>query len=262
MTDNQCQPEGEYPHVPAAFINAIAEEGPKAEAVAWLQKQWNETCALRAELKAHRGSGVHTEQEPAAWWANCEKTGGQMVRTSGLKDMLIEEADRIYAEHGYVLRPLYAVLATPVGVQNWGGVPDREAFWLLERHDGKAWARYTSHSGVFVHSFTEDVWQAGRFQSERHAHEAWRLLDNSERGRWKPVEHMFINKVQDTSSLSSANRWTEQEITEAKAEAKVLHDYFHAGCQCEHPMIKCDNHGCRCTSCGQPRSALSSTERS
>lgn len=41
----------EYPHVPAAFINAIAEEGTKDEAVAWLQKQWNETCALRAALK-------------------------------------------------------------------------------------------------------------------------------------------------------------------------------------------------------------------
>lgn len=59
-------------------------------------------------LRSIAQCGVHTEQEPAAWWANCEKTGGQMVRTSGLKDMLIEEADRIYAEHGYVLRPLYA----------------------------------------------------------------------------------------------------------------------------------------------------------
>src|ERR1044071_57072 len=39
-----------YPHVPAAFINAIAEEGTKAEAIEYLQKQWNETCALRAEL--------------------------------------------------------------------------------------------------------------------------------------------------------------------------------------------------------------------
>ncbi len=62
MSHTQFQPEGEYPHVRAAFINAIAEEGTKAEAVAWLQKQWNETCALRAELKAHRGSGVLTEE--------------------------------------------------------------------------------------------------------------------------------------------------------------------------------------------------------
>jgi hypothetical protein len=36
-----------YPQVTATFINAIAEEGTKAEAVEWLQKQWNETCALR-----------------------------------------------------------------------------------------------------------------------------------------------------------------------------------------------------------------------
>ncbi len=41
----------DYPHVPAAFINAIAEEGTKAEAVEYLQKQWNETCALRAAME-------------------------------------------------------------------------------------------------------------------------------------------------------------------------------------------------------------------
>ena len=40
----------EYPHVPAAFINSIREEGTKDEALDWLQKQWNETCYLRAAL--------------------------------------------------------------------------------------------------------------------------------------------------------------------------------------------------------------------
>jgi hypothetical protein len=38
------------PHLPAAFINAIAEEGTKAEAIEYLQKTWNENCALRAQL--------------------------------------------------------------------------------------------------------------------------------------------------------------------------------------------------------------------
>jgi len=37
----------DYPRAPAAFINAIAEEGARAEAAEWLQKQRNETCALR-----------------------------------------------------------------------------------------------------------------------------------------------------------------------------------------------------------------------
>jgi len=41
----------EYPHVQAAFINAIREEGTKKEACDWLQKQWNETCYLRDQLK-------------------------------------------------------------------------------------------------------------------------------------------------------------------------------------------------------------------
>lgn len=42
------------PHVPAAFINAIAEEGTKAEAIEWLQKTWNENCLLRSQLAKAR----------------------------------------------------------------------------------------------------------------------------------------------------------------------------------------------------------------
>jgi NTP pyrophosphatase (non-canonical NTP hydrolase) len=38
----------DYPRRNAAFINAIAEEGTKAEAVEWLQKTWDELCAVRA----------------------------------------------------------------------------------------------------------------------------------------------------------------------------------------------------------------------
>lgn len=50
---------GEYPHVPAAFINAIRdEEGTKEEACDWLQKQWNETCALRRELDGRLSTPV------------------------------------------------------------------------------------------------------------------------------------------------------------------------------------------------------------
>lgn len=41
-----------YPHVPAAFIGAIAEEGTKAEAIEYLQKYWNEACALRSAIRA------------------------------------------------------------------------------------------------------------------------------------------------------------------------------------------------------------------
>ncbi len=41
---------GAASHVPAAFINAIAEEGTKADAVEYLQRQWNTSCQLRGEL--------------------------------------------------------------------------------------------------------------------------------------------------------------------------------------------------------------------
>jgi len=42
------------PHTPAAFINAIAEEGSKKEAIEWLQKIWNERCQLERENEALR----------------------------------------------------------------------------------------------------------------------------------------------------------------------------------------------------------------
>jgi hypothetical protein len=45
MTEN-----AQAPHAQAAFINAIREEGTKADACDWLQLQWNESCALRAEV--------------------------------------------------------------------------------------------------------------------------------------------------------------------------------------------------------------------
>lgn len=47
----------EYPYVRAAFINVIAEEGTKEEAVSYLQKQWNENCALRAEIERLKEQG-------------------------------------------------------------------------------------------------------------------------------------------------------------------------------------------------------------
>lgn len=41
-----------HPHVQAAFINSIREEGTKAEACDFLQEQWNETCAMIKERDA------------------------------------------------------------------------------------------------------------------------------------------------------------------------------------------------------------------
>ena len=77
MTDHQSgggvsEEPKEYPHVPAAFINAIADEGTKKEAIEWLQKTWNEACWLRSALRAARqdaggGQGVriHTTLDNA-----------------------------------------------------------------------------------------------------------------------------------------------------------------------------------------------------
>jgi len=45
------QPKKAAPHVQAAFINALAEEGTKEEVIFWLQKTWNERCALADALR-------------------------------------------------------------------------------------------------------------------------------------------------------------------------------------------------------------------
>ena len=45
----------EAKHHPAAFINAIAEEGTKEEAIEWLQKTWNELCEVREALRVQEG---------------------------------------------------------------------------------------------------------------------------------------------------------------------------------------------------------------
>ena len=44
-------PRKEAPFVRASFINAIREEGTKEEACDFLQKTWNEKCALQARVE-------------------------------------------------------------------------------------------------------------------------------------------------------------------------------------------------------------------
>jgi hypothetical protein len=43
-----------YPHIQAAFINVIREGGNHTEACDALQKQWDESCAMRAEIRAQK----------------------------------------------------------------------------------------------------------------------------------------------------------------------------------------------------------------
>jgi hypothetical protein len=57
-------PASETPeHVPAAFINAIADEGTKAEAIEWLQKTWNERCDIEKRLRAAEQRAERARQE-------------------------------------------------------------------------------------------------------------------------------------------------------------------------------------------------------
>jgi len=61
------------PHVPAAFINALAEEGSKADAINFLQKAWNELCEIRAERDALQARADAAESEAHACGAEREK---------------------------------------------------------------------------------------------------------------------------------------------------------------------------------------------
>lgn len=54
------------PHHNAAFINAIAEEGTKDEAVRYLQETWDSLCERRAELCEARARIRELEAEVAA----------------------------------------------------------------------------------------------------------------------------------------------------------------------------------------------------
>jgi hypothetical protein len=51
----------------AAFINAIAEEGTKAEAIEWLQKEWDENCHLRKLLRDGLKQGDFRSPH---WWGD------------------------------------------------------------------------------------------------------------------------------------------------------------------------------------------------
>ncbi len=56
----------------AAFINALSEEGTKEEAIAFLQKYWDESCVLRANLMERDAQICELQQDlrgakPVAW---------------------------------------------------------------------------------------------------------------------------------------------------------------------------------------------------
>ena len=76
------------PHTPAAFINAIAEEGSKKEAVEWLQKTWNERCQLERENEALRRESARAD----SYWENEAK------RYAGNADYWRERADAAEAK--------------------------------------------------------------------------------------------------------------------------------------------------------------------
>ena len=73
--------------------------------------------------------------------------------------------------------------------RDYGRVPDREAFWLIERKVTPP--QYVCGEGV---NLSPDPWRARRFQTERAAHNHWLTLPDWIRDESSAIEHMFINK--------------------------------------------------------------------
>lgn len=84
MSD-KATPRTDAPHFPAAFINAIAEEGTKTEAVEWLQKIWNERCQFQRDLAAanERADNLNTRME--FWKAAYERSRAAESRLAAIE---------------------------------------------------------------------------------------------------------------------------------------------------------------------------------
>jgi len=109
--------QSEAPQRPAAFINAIADEGTKAEAVEWLQKTWNELCQAQDALRSLRSAtpanarAVAEATMDAAYWkdrsAHYLKTIRALRETQrpwnalAVAEELCSEANRLERENIY-----------------------------------------------------------------------------------------------------------------------------------------------------------------
>lgn len=102
MTSPAQMPSEPYPHVSAAFINAIAEGGTKDEAVRWLQLKWNESRALRAHAES-----LQAEVERLRQIIDVSVDGArkQMLRAEAAEDRA-EQAERKLAEAVTLIREL------------------------------------------------------------------------------------------------------------------------------------------------------------
>lgn len=74
------------PIMRAAFINAIADEGTKEEAVEWLQKTWDEKCQLErqnAELRKQLEQAEARSRWTSVKAGNPKERGTYLVYQSG-----------------------------------------------------------------------------------------------------------------------------------------------------------------------------------
>ena len=109
MTAHTTPQTGEAPHVPAAFINAIAAEGTKAEAIQWLQRTWNALCRVQSELRAlkadmERAQHNHaadltfapseTKRIPAGWKLVPERPTEAMCEALGNTPWIVESSTK------------------------------------------------------------------------------------------------------------------------------------------------------------------------
>lgn len=84
--------------------------------------------------------------------------------------------------------------------QGGNEVPKRETHWLVER---MGHGQYVKHGAAGTrHDLTDNVWHAERFANERVAFDFVRLSESPWAKELRAVEHMFINKAQETLEAS------------------------------------------------------------
>ena len=121
---------------------------------------------------------MNLDQEAVDWHIVHEAVSGAISDAEGTPGA--NDLQRHFKKHGLLI--LHA--------EDVGTLPDRECFWLVERLVSPP--QYVSMNSAGWHS---DPWQARRFNTERDAHDYWRMMGDIYRPQFKVIEHMFLNKT-------------------------------------------------------------------
>lgn len=128
---------------------------------------------------------INLDQELVDWHILHEAVSDAIDNAEGKPSG--SDLQRAFKNHGLLI----------IHEEDIGLVPEREAFWLVERK-----VQPPQYVGTGS-GWTQDPWRATRFDTERQAHDHWRTMPIF-REESAPVEHVFLNK----NARQGAVTWT------------------------------------------------------